>query len=335
MGNTESTLGNMVDNFWKDRPVFVTGASGMVGSCLTHGLLEHGAFIVVLIRDIDPQSELFRSGDISHVHSVNGSLEDGTSVERALVEYDIDTVFHLGAQTQVISANSVPLLTFEANIRGTYLLLNACCRHSNRVRRVLIASSDKVYGQHPSLPYTEETPLCGHYPYDVSKSCVDLLSQSYFHTYNLPVAIARCGNIFGPGDLNWNRLVPGTIRSLYRNERPIVRSNGLYMRDYFYVEDAVSAYMMLAEQLESKQLAGEVFNFSNENPLTVLDMIDQIQFAMGFSITPIIRDEATGEIINQYLSAEKAKKQLGWRYTYNLTGALTETVSWYKGFLHD
>ena len=220
---------------WTGRRVFVTGATGIVGSWLVKRLLELGAYVVALVRDWDPQTELVRSGDILRTNVVNGRLEDYDTLERAINEHEIDTVFHLGAQPIVTTALRNPLPTFEANIRGSYNLLEACRVHRSLVKRVVVASSDKAYGDAPSLPYTEDMPANGRHPYDVSKSCTDLLALSYAHTYDLPVTVARCGNIYGGGDLNWSRIVPGTIRSLWHGERPIIRSNGLFTRDYIYV----------------------------------------------------------------------------------------------------
>ena len=221
-----------MSGFWQNRRVFVTGATGIVGSWLVKDLLAAGAYVVALVRDADPQSEFFRSGDFQSVAIVNGALEDFATLERAINEHEIDTVFHLGAQTIVGTAHRSPVPTFEANIRGSYFLLEACRLHQDRVRRVVIASSDKAYGDQPNLPYTEDTPLQGQHPYDVSKSCTDLIAQTYYHTYRLPVAIARCGNVYGGGDLNWSRIVPGTVRSLLQGMPPLIRSDGRYVRDY-------------------------------------------------------------------------------------------------------
>jgi CDP-glucose 4,6-dehydratase len=324
----------MSRNFWNGRRVFVTGATGMIGSWLVKDLLAQGAYVAALVRDADPQSELYRSGDIRRVTVVNGALEDFWTLERAINEHEVDTVFHLGAQTIVGTAHRFPLPTFEANIRGTYNLLEACRLHSNMVQRVVIASSDKAYGEQPNLPYTEDMPLNGRHPYEVSKSCADLIAQCYHHTYGLPVAIARCGNVYGGGDLNWSRIVPGTIRSFLRGERPIIRSDGTYVRDYIYVKDVVRAYMRLAECLDDDRVQGEAFNFSTETPLTVLELVQAIQRLMNCEhIEPQILDYAEGEIRAQYLSAAKARSILSWEPRFNLEQGLRETIEWYRVFL--
>lgn len=320
--------------FWQDRRVFVTGATGIVGSWLVKALLAEGAHVVVLVQDADPQSELYRSGDIYKVTVVNGVLEDFWTLERAINLHEVETVFHLGAQTIVGVAQRFPLPTFEANIRGTYNLLEACRLHQGIVQRVVIASSDKAYGEQPNLPYTEDMPLNGRHPYEVSKSCADLIAQCYHHTYGLPVAIARCGNVYGGGDLNWSRIVPGTIRSFLRGERPIIRSDGTYVRDYIYVKDVVRAYMRLAECLDDERVRGQAFNFSTGSPLTVLELVRTIQKLMDCEhIEPQILNCAEGEIHAQHLSAAKAHAILGWQPQFNLESGLRETIEWYRVFL--
>ena len=317
---------------WADRRVLVTGATGIVGSWLVRALLGQGATIVALVLDADPQSELYRSGDIRRVSVVNGALEDFRNLERALLAHDVDSVFHLGAQAIVDIAHRAPLATFETNIRGSYNLLEACRLHADRVRRVVVASSDKAYGEQELLPYTEETPLDGRHPYDVSKSCADLLAQSYHHTYGLPVAIARCGNVYGGGDLHWDRIVPGTIRSLLRGERPIIRSDGTYVRDYLYVKDCVAGYLALSDAID--RVAGDAFNFSTESPVTVSEIVTTTRKIVGRTdLEPIIQNVARGEIRNQSLSARKARERLGWQAAFDLERGLAETVAWYEAFL--
>lgn len=319
---------------WAGRSVLVTGASGLVGSWLTPRLVSLGADVSVLVRDWDPQSELIRSGAVSRCRVVSGRLEDVTDVERALVEYEVDSVFHLGAQALVGAALRSPLATFESNIRGTYHLLEACRRQSDRVRRVMIASSDKAYGESLVLPYTEEMPANGKHPYDVSKSCTDLLAQCYGVTYGLSVAVARCGNIYGGGDLNWSRIVPGTIRSVLAGERPVLRSDGKYVRDYLYIEDVVDAYIALAEGLEHPGVAGEAFNISPEKPLTVLEITRALLRLLGREdLEPVILDQARAEIRDQYLDSSKAARVLGWKAKWGLDAGLTETISWYRKYL--
>lgn len=323
----------MSGDFWRDRPVLVTGGTGLLGGWLIRRLHEAGADVVTLMRDWVPQSELCRSGLIEKLRVVRGELQDQPLLERALGEYEIQTVFHLGAQAIVPVANRNPVSTFESNIRGTWSLLEAC-RRSPKVQQILVASSDKAYGAHPDLPYREETPLQGRHPYDVSKSCADLLAQSYAATYRLPVVIARCGNLYGGGDLNWNRIIPGTIRSALRGEPPVIRSDGTPTRDYFYVQDGVLAYLSLAQRLqENPALAGEAFNFSNEQPLTVLQVAREVLSLTGRTdLEPIIQKEAAAEIPHQYLSACKAKSRLGWKPRYRLEEGLRETIAWYKDF---
>lgn len=320
--------------FWSDKRVFVTGATGMVGACLVKELIAQGAYVTALVRDADPQSELFRSKAIEKVHVVNGALEDFGALERGINEHEVDTVFHLGAQTIVGTARRFPLATFEANVRGTYNLLEACRLHQSLVKRIVVASSDKAYGDQVRLPYTEETPLQGQYPYDVSKSCGDLIAQSYFHTYALPIGIARCGNIYGGGDLNWSRVVPGTIRSILKGDRPIIRSDGKYVRDYIYVKDVVQAYMRLAERLEDGAVQGQGFNFSVGKPLTVLEIVGVIQRLMHAEhLQPVIQNSAKGEILSQFLSSEKAGRLLNWEPSCGLEKGLEETINWYQAFL--
>jgi CDP-glucose 4,6-dehydratase len=318
---------------WARSTALVTGATGMVGSWLVRGLLSRGARVVALVHDADPQSELYRSGDILKVAVVGGALEDPGSVERAVNEHETDTVFHLGAQTIVRTALRSPVPTFEANVRGTYLLLDACRHHRGLVKRVVVASSDKAYGEQPALPYTEEMPLLARHPYDVSKSCGELLAQSFHHTYGVPLAIARCGNIYGGGDLNWSRIVPGTIRSVLRGERPVIRSDGKFVRDYLHVQDAVEAYLLLAEATTRPEVAGRAFNFSTESPMSVLEVVSRIQAHARTSLEPDIRNEARNEIPSQHLSAARARKVLGWKPRLDFTSGLGETVPWYRDFL--
>ena len=319
--------------FWLDRPTFVTGGTGLVGSWLVRRLIGRGADVVCLIRDWVPQSELVRTGLVDRVTTVRGDIRDQALVERILGEYEIDTVFHLAAQTIVGIANRNPVSTFDANIAGTYTVLEAC-RRSPLVRQVVLASSDKAYGDREILPYDESTPLQGRHPYDVSKSCADLIAQVYATTYGLPVAITRCGNFYGGGDLNWNRIVPGTIRSVFRGQRPVVRSDGNYVRDYFYVEDGAAAYMLLAEALAAdRALAGQAFNFSNEIQVTVLELVRRILQAMDSGLEPDVQNQASHEIRRQYLSAGKARRLLGWSPLFDLDGGLRETIGWYRTFL--
>ena len=320
--------------FWQDKRVFVTGATGLLGSWLTQALIEQEADVVCLIRDHMPSSKLCKDGYLDKVSAVSGCLEDLYTIERAINEYEVEVVFQLGAQTIVGVANSNPLSTFESNIRGTYNVLEAC-RRNKRPPHVVIASSDKAYGTASRLPYEETEPLQGEHPYDVSKSCTDLIARAYFKTYGLPVCVTRCGNFYGGGDLNWNRIVPGVIRWGLRGQRPEIRSNGKMIRDYFYVREAASAYMLLAETMAAKEaVLGEAFNFSNELQITVLEMTQKILSLIGRQdLEPIIHDEVEHEIQHQYLSAGKARDMLAWEPHWQLDDALRETIDWYRDFL--
>ncbi len=316
---------------WQGRSVLVTGCTGLLGSCLTQALVESGAAVVGLIRDWVPQSRLVAEGWVERIRTVRGHVEDLSLLERVLNEYEVETVFHLAAQTIVRIANRNPVSTFEGNVRGTWNLLEAV-RRTPTVRRLIVASSDKAYGEQPVLPYTEETPLQGRHPYDVSKSCADLLTQCYITTYGVPACVTRMGNLFGGGDLNLNRLIPGTIWSVLRGERPVIRSDGLYIRDYIYVEDAVEAYLCLGERMEvDPAVLGEAFNFSYERPMKAVEVVEQVIAIMGRpDLTPEIRDEVKNEIPQQYLSAAKARERLKWRPRFDFEEGLQRTVAWYR-----
>jgi CDP-glucose 4,6-dehydratase len=327
-----SSASQSSDSFWVDRPTFVSGATGLIGGWLVRRLLEAGADVVCLVRDWVPQSVFVNEKLIERVKVVRGDVKDQDLTERILGEYEIDTVIHLAAQTIVGIANRNPVSTFETNVAGTWSLLEAC-RRSPLVKQIVVASSDKAYGEHEELPYVESAPLQGRHPYDVSKSCADLISQAYGATYGLPVGITRCGNFYGGGDLNWNRIVPGTIRAVLRGQRPIIRSDGQFIRDYFYSEDGAAANMLLAEKLASHQeLRGQAFNFSNEGQVTVLQLVEKILSLMDSDLQPEVRNEARNEIRHQYLSAEKARKLLSWKPLFDLDEGLVRTIDWYKQF---
>lgn len=320
----------MNKEFWKNRNVLITGCSGFLGSYITKMLVDYGANVTGLIRDFTPKSPIYRNENLK-VNLVTGSLEDINVLERTLGEYEIDTVFHIAAQAIVGIANRNPISTFQANILGTWNLLEAC-RRSPRVRNIIVASSDKAYGDQEVLPYHEDMPLQGSHPYDVSKSCADLIAQTYYKTYGLPVCITRCGNLFGGGDLNFNRIVPQTIESIINDEAPIIRSDGTFIRDYIYVEDAALAYILLAEKMEELSLYGEAFNFSNEVMLTVLDLVNMILKQMNSSLRPTILNQGSHEIKNQYLSAKKAKDILNWKPQFDIEQGLSKTIEWYKEY---
>jgi CDP-glucose 4,6-dehydratase len=321
-------------SFWRNRTAFVTGATGLLGSWLTAELLRRGAQVVCLVRDWVPDSEAVTAGTLNRCRLVRGELEDHALMVRVLNEHEVDSVFHLGAQTLVGTATRSALSTFESNIRGTWALLDAARQLMPRIERVIVASSDKAYGAHESLPYTEETPLIGRFPYDVSKSCADLISQSYHHSFGLPVVVTRCGNLYGGGDLNFSRLVPGTIRSALRSESPIIRSDGTFVRDYFFVKDAVSAYLDLAERVPEAGITGEAFNFGTETPMSVLEMAARILGAVGKpDLQLTVLGQATNEIPSQFLDCTKARTRLDWRPQHTLDEALAGTVEWYRRHL--
>jgi CDP-glucose 4,6-dehydratase len=318
--------------FWRDRRVAVTGATGFVGSHLTAQLVDLGAEVVTLMHDDVPASPI-ASRSTGQIAVVHGRIEDQPTVERMLGDHEAQTVFHLAAQSQVGVAVRNPVATFEANVAGTWAVLEAS-RRSPTVEHIVTASSDKAYGAQPVLPYDEDMPLLAVNPYDVSKACADLVAQSYHRTFELPVCVTRCGNLFGPGDHNWDRLIPGTIRSLVCGERPVIRSDGTMVRDYLYVVDGVLAYLCLGEAMSSDpRVIGHAFNFSMETPLTVLELVARLQAAAGTDLEPDVRATATHEIEKQFLSATKARKMLGWSPTFTLDDALVETVEWYRSYI--
>lgn len=320
--------------YWSNKRVLVTGASGMVGSWLTRWLAESGAYTVAFIADTDPQSELIRSGTINRINVANGRLEKYDDIERAINNHEVDSIFHLGAQPIVGVADRAPRHTFESNIQGTWNLLDACRTLSPLVKRIVVASSDKAYGTQLNLPYTEDMSMNGDHPYEVSKSCTDLIATTYARTYGTPVTIARCGNIYGGGDLNWNRIVPGTFRSLLRGEQPVLRSDGTFVRDYLHVDDIVSAYLSLGEQTDNPLFAGQGFNFSDESPLTVMEIYKAICEAAGKAETmPKILNAASSEIKDQYLDSTKAHKLLGWQASVNLKDGLSKSFDWYRDLI--
>ena len=322
----------MNKELWKDKNVLITGCTGFLGSWITQALAQE-ANVIGLVRDIVPKSRLTRENIVNKITVVNGTVIDYNTIGRIINEYEIEVVFHIAAQTIVEIANRLPVNTFETNIGGTWNVLEAC-RRNETVKQIILASSDKAYGSADKLPYDETTPLKGEYPYDVSKVCADFLGNSYFKTYNLPVCITRCGNFYGGGDLNFNRLIPGPIRSLIRNKDPIIRSDGQYIRDYLYIEDATNAYIALAEKMiVDKSILGETFNFSSENPMKAIDIVNKILIKSKTNhLKPRILGHATNEIPSQYLSSEKANRLLGWKAKFSFDAGIEKTIEWYRNF---
>lgn len=323
----------MSDSFWQDRRVFVTGCSGFLGSWLSAQLVAVGADVVGLIRDQVPHSELVRSNLLGKLYVVEGDVSDYALIERTLAEYEIDTIFHLAAQTIVTIANRAPLSTFETNIKGTWVVLEAA-RRNPTVSQIVVASSDKAYGTQAQLPYREDSPLVGQHPYDVSKSCADLIAQAYGKSYEMPIVVTRFANLYGGGDLNWNRIVPGTMRSVIRGERPVIRSDGTFRRDYLFVDDAVNGYMAVAQQLHESEIQGQAFNFGMDQPTTALEIVETIlSIADCQDLEPIILNQAQNEIPDQFLSSEKAHRLLKWYPQHTLRAGLQKTFGWYRQFL--
>jgi CDP-glucose 4,6-dehydratase len=318
------------NNFWKEKNVFVTGGSGFLGSWLTKKLIDRGANVTILIRD-EPLNSGLKLLKLKDYNGVSGNLTNYKLVERTINEFEIEVVFHLAAQAIVGTANRSPLQTFNTNIMGTCNVLESA-RNIDTVKRIVVASSDKAYGPHENLPYTEDFALQGRHPYDVSKSCADLISQAYYHTYNVPVSVVRCANLYGGGDMNFSRIIPGTIKSVLFDEAPIIRSDGTFKRDYLYVEDAAEAYLVLAE--ENKKSVGEAFNFGCGVPIAVLDLVNKIINVSGKkAINPKILNQAAGEIKDQYLSSKRAEDVLGWKPKFTIEEGLKKTYAWYEEFL--
>lgn len=312
----------------------MTGATGFLGSWLAKSLVESGASVVTIVRDEVPGSNFYRFGLDRSVAQVRGDITNYFVVERTLNEYEIDTCFHLAAQPLVTVAYPLPLSTFESNIKGTWNVLEAARRYG-KLARLVVASSDKAYGSHQTLPYTEHTALMGEHPYEASKSCADLLSRAYALTYAMPIAVARCGNFYGGGDLNWSRIVPGTFRSIARGERPVIRSNGELQRDYLYIEDAVRAYLTLAEALDRREIHGEAFNFGAEEPVRVTQIVHEM-LAVGArpDLQPVYENHASNEIAIQYLSCTKARQMLGWTPLTPRIQGLQAAGEWYHNFFN-
>lgn len=323
-----------MSSFWDKRTAFVTGATGFVGAHVARLLIEQGARVICLQRDAVRINALELFDLRRRVTIVNGTLEDMALLERVIAEYEIEAVFHLAAQAIVGAANRSPLSTFESNIRGTYLLLEAC-RRNETIKRVVVASSDKAYGTHEQLPYREDYPLLGLFPYDASKACTDLLARSFAHTYQLPVAVSRFANIYGPGDMNLSRIIPGTILAVLRDEAPIIRSDGTPVREFVYVDDVARGYLLLAEKID--EVRGEAFNFGAGEPVQMLDLVERIIKLAGKTgrLAPrvLLQRKIEHEIDAQYLSADKAEARLGWRAEVSLDEGLRRTIDWYRAQL--
>lgn len=323
-----------MNSFWNNRTAFVTGATGFVGAHIVRRLVEQKAKVICLQRDSARANSLQLFDLQDKITLLNGSIEDFSLMERILDEYEIDTVFHLAAQALVGAANRSPLSTFETNIRGTYFLLEAC-RQRKSVKRIVVASSDKAYGAHEILPYSENFALRGRFPYDVSKTCTDLISQSFAHSYDLPVTIVRAANIYGPGDMNTSRIIPGTIISILNNENPIIRSDGMPIRDFVHVDDVVNGYLLLAENIEKSQ--GEAFNFGTNQPIQMLALVNLMLGMIGKAeiLSPkiLLETKIEREIDAQYLSTGKINKLLGWSAKIDLKTGLRQTIDWYRKHL--
>lgn len=321
-------------NFWQGRQVFITGGTGFLGSWLTAALLHRGAIVTGLIRVLEPESELVRTGLINQINQVSGELLNYDALRHTLVNRQIDTVFHLAGQTIVGIANQDPVNTFETNVRGTWLLLEAV-RQTPSVRGVIVASSEKAYGEQAQLPYLENSPLLGRHPYEVSKACADIIARSYAHTFGLAVGVTRCSNLYGGGDLSWNRLIPGTIRSVLSGQQPVIRSDGTFRRDYLYVADAVQGYLMLAEELTRPDVRGQAFNFGSGNPASALEVVQTVvSISNRHDLEPIILNEVKNEIQDEYLCPDKAMHLIGWRPEHTLKKGIQEAMAWYEAYLN-
>ena len=320
-----------MSSFWKNRVSFVTGASGFVGANLVAELVANGSKVVCLQRDETQPNSLDLLGLRDKVTVIRGCVDDIALMSRVLNEYEVDAVFHLAAQALVGAANRSPVSTFESNIRGTYLLLEAC-RLSATVKRVVVASSDKAYGSHTELPYYEDFKLNAVFPYDVSKACTDLISQSFAHTFGLPVAVTRSANIYGPADANLSRIIPGTILSVLRGQRPIIRSDGTPVRDFIFTDDIVAGYLLLAENIDAAR--GEAFNFGSGEPVSMLDLVNSIVRSMGkvAELAPeiMLKTKIENEIDAQFLASTKVEERFGWKPKIDLDEGLRRTIDWYR-----
>jgi len=316
---------------WENMNVLVTGADGFIGSHVAQALVEKGAEVTTIVRDVRKCNNTDVLNIKDKVNIVYGDIIDFKDCERVINEYDTEFCFHIAAQAIVGHANRSPLSTFKSNIKGTWNVLEAC-RISKTIKGVVIASSDKAYGQQKKLPYTEESPLSGYFPYDVSKACAEMIARSYYMTYNLSLAITRNANTYGPADMNLSRIIPDVITRLLKGKQPVIRSDGNPKRDYMYIKDAVNAYLILAENLHRKDVVGQAFNFGTGKPISVLNLYKKIIKLMGKNVEPKILGQAKNEIDMQYLDSTKARKILGWKEEYDIDSGLKETIDWYKNY---
>jgi len=324
----------MSASFWKDKNVLITGYEGFLGSHISSTLLNYGARIWGLDIKIHREQIILSNKELKRISIIKGSVENFSLVSKIIRENKIEYIFHLAAKALVNECLKKPIKCFSTNIKGTWNVLEAA-RNNNTIKAIIIASSDKAYGSHKKLPYTEAAPLLGNHPYDVSKSCADLIAYTYFYSYGLPVAITRCGNIYGPGDFNFSRIVPDTIRCALSEKALLIRSDGKFTRDYVFVDDIINGYILLAEKLAPLKLGGEAFNFSSENPISVLELVGKIYRIVGKKPNYRILGTAKYEIKHQYLSAAKARKILGWKPRYILKEGLKRTIKWYRDYFQD
>lgn len=320
------------DTYWVGRRVLITGGTGFVGSWLTKALVNAGSLVTIMVHDLHPSmSSMEIPGAGEKVQNIIVSdIRNQSDIKHAIRHYEVDTCFHLAAQAIVSRAMQSPDITYDVNVRGTVNVLEAC-RSCETVDQIVVASSDKAYGEPLFVPITELHPLLGSFTYDASKACADMISRAYHNSYSLPVAVARCSNIYGGGDTNFSRIVPGTIMSVLLGKRPMVRSDGRAVRDYMYISDAVSAYLLLCKNVQRAEVKGEAFNFGTSRPVTVLEIVTLIaKLTGGKGIQPIVSNSDEWYIKSQYLSTNKAAKVLGWTPQIVLEKGLLKTISWYR-----
>lgn len=323
---------NSTEAYWRGRHVLITGHEGFLGSNLTRKMISYGADVVGLDINTDREQTLFTEQERKCFKGIRGNVANRRLVEDILINHGTEDVFHLAAESLVGNCKMNPRRAFTSNIQGTWNILE-CCRQSGTIQAIVAASSDKAYGSHEDLPYLEDTSLIGDHPYDVSKSCADLIANAYFNTYGLPVVVTRCGNIYGPGDFNFSRLIPDSIRCALSGKTIKIRSDGLFTRDYVYVDDIVEGYILLAEKMKNLSLAGEAFNISAEKPYSVIEVVDMVYRSLDLEPKYVILDEANHEICHQYLSSDKISRRLGWEAEYPLESGLKKAINWYGSFL--